>query len=383
MSLRVLFANDDAGILAGLRASLRRHRRQWDMDFVDGARAAELVERERFDVVVTELLFEGVDGLGILRRLSEVQPSAVRVVLSASANQREAMRAAQIAHQYLSMPCEPRELIHRIERSDRLRALFRQDHIAALGALDQLPSPPALYQELRDTLSDPESTIRDVSRIVQRDPGITAKLLQLVNSAFFSRVRKVSDVDGAVAVLGLDLLQGLVLQQGLLAGATVAVRGLSVERESQHGLIAALVARHIASPANASPAFTAALLHDVGKLLLARRYGADYGDMLVTSGPAEEGLDELEHARFGLTHAQAGAYVLGVWGLPDTVVEAVAFHHRPLEVERLDLDVVSLVHLADAIFHGVPADPRLVEQLKLADVLPTWRAWFEDQEAVA
>ena len=215
MSLRVLFVNDDEAVLSALRANLRRRRRQWDMTFLSGVQAAQAIAEQPFDVVVTELILGGVNGLDLLRDVARERPGTIRVVLSGSADPRGAMQAAQVAHQYLAMPCEPAELIRRIERSERLRSVLSSERIASLGSLDRLPSPPAIHQQLRDALTDPDTSVHDVASIVERDAGITAKILQLVNSAFFSRVRRIANVQAAVGVLGLDLLQGLVLQQAL------------------------------------------------------------------------------------------------------------------------------------------------------------------------
>lgn len=381
MSLRVLFINDDPVVLAGLRASLRRHRRQWDMTFVAGQTAAGLVESHRYDVVVSELLLAGVDGYELLARVAQVQPGVIRVVLSATADQHGAMKATHVAHQYLSMPCEAAELIRRIERSEKLRSVLEAEHIVALGSLDRLPSPPQIYHDLQTALAHPDTTVMEVAALIERDPAISAKILQLVNSAFFSRMRRITNIQGAVSVLGLDLLQGLLLQEALYNSGFVAVPGLSLEHEAQHALAIALAARHIANRKDTGVAFTAGLVHDVGKLVLAERFGTAYGDVLARAQTSSRSLAELEREAFRVHHGEAGAYLLGVWGLPDSVVEAAAWHHQPCAVERVDLDVVAVVHLASAVVRRVPADPQLIEQLSLSERMPRWRAWFDEQEA--
>ncbi|MBX2802751.1 MAG: HDOD domain-containing protein [Myxococcales bacterium] len=379
MSLRVLFVNDDETVLSGLRGSLRRRRRRWAMQFVSGLQAVELIEQEPYDVVVTELVLRGVDGHALLERLSQCQPGTVRVVLSGAADQRGAMRAVHLAHQFLSMPCEPTELIARIERSERLRALLTSERIASLGSLDGLPSPPRLYRDLREALSDPDVSLAQISALVEQDPATSAKVLQLVNSAFFSWSRNVTNIRDAVGVLGLNLLQGLVLQIGVVNTLSAPVAGMSLEEESQHGLAVATVARRISARGLGDAAFTAGLLHDVGKLLLGDRLGKRYSEVLQAAA-AEDAppLVAIEQEALGVTHAEAGAYLLGVWGLPDAVVEGVAWHHDPTRVPHEDVNAVVAVHLADAIVRGERADSRLVEQLDLAGAVRRWRDQHEE-----
>ncbi len=378
MSLRVLFINDDESVLAGLRASLRRHRRRWVMHFLGGLEAEQRVEVDQYDVVVVDVVLRERDGLSLLKRIAEVQPGAVRVVLSGNADPQGAMRAIPFAHQYLSMPCEPMELIGRIERSESLRSLLSEERIQVLGAMRDLPTPSRLYWQLRDALLDPDIEISEVAELVERDPAMSAKILQLVNSAFFSRVRRITNVRDAVSFLGLSLLQGLVLQIGLFGAMEDRLSGMSLEEASQHGLTVATAARRIADRDCADAAFTSGLLHDVGKLLLAVQFGARYAEIMATARRCGESLMALEQSRLGVTHPEAGAYLLGVWGLPDVVVEGVAWHHEPRRIPHTQVDAVVAVHLADAIVAVQPVDERLVLELGLERSVKKWRGQFEE-----
>lgn len=378
MSLRVLFVNDDESVLAGLRASLRRQRRRWAMHFLGGVEAAARLETEHYDVVVVDVVLRDRDGLSLLKRVAEEHPSTVRVVLSGSADPKGAMRAIPFAHQYLSMPCDPAEIIRRIERSESLRSLLSEERIVVLGALRDLPTPHRLYQQLREALSDPDVAISDVAALVEQDPAMSAKILQLVNSAFFSRVRRITSVRDAVSFLGLSLLQGLVLQIGLFDAMEDSLGGISLEEASQHGLTVATAARRIAARDCADAAFTAGLLHDIGKLLLAVRFGARYAKLMARSEQSGEPLLGLEQEQLGVTHPEAGAYLLGIWGLPDVVVEGVAWHHEPRRIAHVQVDAVVAVHLADAIVAGQQVDEQLVLELRLERSVVKWRGQFEE-----
>ncbi len=207
---------------------------------------------------------------------------------------------------------------------------------------------------------------------------MSAKILQLVNSAFFSRARRIASVRDAVSFLGLSLLQGLVLQSGLFNALEGRLGGLVLDESNRHGLSVATVARQIADRSCADAAFTAGLLHDIGKLLLAVRFGSRYEKLLRRSREEQIPLQGLEQRQLGVTHPEAGAYLLGVWGLPDEVVEGVAWHHAPHRVPHTRIDAVVAVHLADAIVAGQPVDEALVGQLRLQQSLASWRGQFEE-----
>jgi len=375
--MKILFVNREADVLAGLRSSLRRHRRQWEMDFVPPDAAVRQLAEVPYDVVVSDLASRGTES-SFLQDIAVLQPGAIRVVLSASSDLQGVMRAVPWAHQYLGMPCEAAVLIERIERSEELRRLVRNDNIAVLGSLDKLPTPRGLVLQLREALQDPDVSIAQVADLVEQEPAMAARILQLVNSAFFARVRRVSSVRDAVGFLGLHILQGLTLQIGVFDQVGDSLKGLSIEEAQQHGLQVGTVARRVAGRGLAEDAFTAGLLHDLGKVLLAMRFGAAYGEAVDEARGRKVPVGTVEAERFGVTHTEAGAYLLGVWGLPDRVVEGVAWHHDPCRFARTEVDVIAAVHIADAVVTGRPVDPALVAALALRSQVDGWRARYTE-----
>jgi len=378
--VRILFVNNDPTVLAGLKGALRRYREQWRMAFLKGPAAVKALQSEPIDVVVAEIDVEGPLGGSLLEMVAEEHPSTIRVVLSASANVRDVMRVVPHAHQYVSMPVEPPQLVQRIERADALRTLMREDRVRALGALNQLPTHHRIVDELRVALQDPDIRIETVADIIERDPAMAAKILQLVNSAFFSRTRQVTHVRDAVGYLGLNIIESLVVHIGLVTSFE-QINGVSMQRFQLHGLQVGKVARRIAPSHRSEVCFTAGLVHDVGKLVLSLAFGSRYAEVQAASDQGLEPAWKLEQAELGVTHPEAGAYLLGVWGLPLEVVEGVAWHHHPCEVQRTDMDTVAAVHLADAIVHGHHASKKLVKQLQLRQQLIRWRRRYDREAA--
>jgi putative nucleotidyltransferase with HDIG domain len=184
---------------------------------------------------------------------------------------------------------------------------------------------------------------------------MTTKILQLVNSAYFGLRVQVSDPEQAVALLGLDTIKALVLSmQTFSQFSDIPVLPYPLDALWRHGLAAAAHARAIAKAeciphSMVDEAFTAALLHDVGILIFATSKPEEYAQVL--SMMTQQGIPdwEAEQAVFGATHAEVGAYLLGMWGLPHAVVEAVAYHHKPELAAAAAFGPLTAVHVANAV----------------------------------
>jgi HD-like signal output (HDOD) protein/CheY-like chemotaxis protein len=352
--LRVLFVDDDACILAGLADALRRRPSGWDARFAHGGEAAlDAIAARRFDVVVSDLSMPGIDGIDVLSRARECQPDAVRIVLSGGAEPGAALAAARVAHRYLAKPFREEDLRTAVDRAWRLRSLLRQEGWRrAAGGVMALPSCPPIYVELTELATDPDATATDAARIVERDIAMTAKVLQLVNSAFFGLGRRIARIPEAIHYLGLTTLRALVLHAGAFEAfaPTRPIEGFDIGALQRRSHLAARIAWAIAPDLpTREEAFTASMLHGVGLLVLARSDPYEFADTIAAARESGVPLHAIEYARHGSSHAELGAYVLGVWGLPDSLVEAVAHQHRIDRLAGPGLDVALAVHVAAAL----------------------------------
>jgi putative nucleotidyltransferase with HDIG domain len=345
---RILFVDDDPAVLEGLRLSLRRKRAVWEMTFVNGGEAA-LVEiaRKSPDMVVADMRMNGMDGATLLGRVAAVAPQAIRIVLSAQMDEDASARAVSVAHRFMTKPCESaalEELIARaLELQDRLNSDFLREK---LGGLDSVPSLPRSYLALSEAMRDPHVSIDTVSGIIVQDTAMAAKVLQLINSSFFGLPRQIVNIKQAVSYVGLQTMRTLVLVH-----STFQKLGVSdlpaMERLQAHALAAARIARKLfPDRQRAERAETAALLHDIGKLMLLSRLPNEYAEIRELARQQGSALSACERARFGVTHAEVGGYVLGLWGLPPDVIEAVANHAAPW-CEIMQLDLTAAVQIAD------------------------------------
>lgn len=355
---RILFVDDEPGILQGLRNSLRKYRDRWEMVFVPGgADALQEMAKAPFEVIISDMRMPNMDGAELLARVKRDYPATARIVLSGHAEQEAILRALPSAQQYLSKPCPSEQLQQVIERACSVNSLLNDDKVReVVGGLTQLPSMPRTYLELSRAMAHPDVRLADIVAIVERDPAMSAKVLQLVNSAYFGHGSHTGSIRGAITYLGLDLLKGLALSTHVF-GAAESSRsgGLGLQGVQDHSLkVANLLLRLINDPKRADEAFTVALVHDVGRIILAGNFAEQYA--AVTDRVRRTGVpcSVAEQEVFGVSHCEVGAYLLGRWGLPITIVEAVAHHHRPRELSSAAAtELLAMLHLAD----GVSLDP--------------------------
>ncbi|MCK5801001.1 MAG: HDOD domain-containing protein [Deltaproteobacteria bacterium] len=373
---RVLFVDDEPLILRGLKRMLFCLADEWEMDFVESAEEAiALLDGEPYDVLVTDMRMpHGMDGAALLAWSKEHHPGVVRIILSGYADDAASLRAVSVAHQFLSKPSSSARIREVVDRACDLRDMLAETTLRErVGSLDALPPLPQTYQRLSVMLANNDVSLREIGAIVGEDPALSAKVLQIVNSAFFGIPRHVTNIERAVSFVGANMLRNLVLAAEVFS-CFGDVSAVDVAAEQAHGLAVARLAREIADPEERDEAFMAGLLHDIGRLVLALVAPGDLAEIEALRRKDGQGGRDLEIAR-GLRHDHVGAYLLGIWGLPFPLVEAVAFHHEPQRVEMGRFDLLAVIHVADALVRDIDdADlSPFLEKLGRADRLPEWR----------
>jgi HD-like signal output (HDOD) protein len=400
---RILFVDDEPRVLEGLQRMLRPQRKRWEMVFAGGGEEAlAILHSAPFDVIVTDMRMPAMDGARLLQHVKERFPSVIRVVLSGHVEMEAALRAAPVAHQFLAKPCDPERLREVIERSCECTSMVTDETVRrVVGAVGKLPTLPSTCAALLAALEDPDIALADVGKIIEQDVGMSAKILQLVNSAFFGLLREVGSVAAAVGYLGLDIVKHLVLSAQIFRTfhPVHPVEGFSMDGFQAHSRLAARIAGRLPAPDSViSAAVVTALLHDTGKLVLAARLPVQFEMALRVSRDEGRPLYVVEEALIGTGHAEIGAYLLGLWRLPPPIVEAVYRHHHPAPPATPELDILACTHIADALaFELAPGrsvdappgcsllDEAYVAAAGVTDQVPVWRALarrvFEDQEA--
>ncbi len=351
----VLFVDDDASVLSGLRRMLHPLRAEWNMRFANsGQEALTALTQAPADVVVSDMRMPGMDGIEFLTAVKARMPEAVRIILSGHADREFILRSVGLAHQFLTKPCNPEELKATVKRALALRALLSSERLAAITArMTALPPMPALYLEIQRALADQATSIEDVGRIVAKDIAMSAKVMQLVNSAFFGVAQPLGSVVDATVYLGLDTITALVLTSQVF-GRESPFRPETHERLWAHSLRSGRLARAILrmegfDENTAEQGFLAGLLHDVGILVLAAELRIDLARAWKHARRFGVPPQEAERRMIGASHATIGAYLMGIWGLPDAVIEAIALHHTPAAATTEGMSVVTAVHVASVL----------------------------------
>jgi HD-like signal output (HDOD) protein/CheY-like chemotaxis protein len=363
MSKRILFVDDEPMLLSGLERSLRGMRKEWEMEFAPGGRQAlEALARAPFDVVVTDMRMPGMDGAELLEQIKAKYPRTMRFVLSGQSDRETILRSIGPTHQYLSKPCDLEELKQKVAQAFALRELLENPTLKEIvSRVDTVPSLPSLYVSLTEALSQADVTVAKIASIIKQDMGMTSKVLQLVNSAFFALPCHISSPHQAVSLLGIDNIRAVVLSVHVfseLEGDPNSRLAALWPRSLTSAAFARAIARAEHSPQRLEDdAFAAGLLHDIGRLVLASTCSAQYVQVLERL--REEGitLGQAELQTFGCTHAEVGAYLLGLWGLPESVVQAVAWHHTPSRSGASAFSPVIAVHVAVEYDHRLHPDP--------------------------
>ncbi|MDQ2696580.1 MAG: response regulator [Pseudomonadota bacterium] len=365
---RILFVNEEQNVQLGLRRVLHGLRQEWDMTFTtDPRQALELLERVPFEVVVAEADTPAQGGSRFLAEVMRRHPQVVRIVLSDHVEREASLEMLTISHQLLAKPCDVHTLKATLGRALALRHFLDGGTPlkALVSRLESLPSLPQLYNRIVHELQSPHVSLAAVADIVAEDPAMAAKILQLVNSAFFGLPRHVSDLSRAVAMLGLDTVKALVLTAQVFSRLDPG--GLptwSLEALWRHSTLVGALARAIMEAERddqelLNDALMAGLLHDLGKLVLAANLPGIYARAMDLAQRERISLVAAERHLFGAGHPETGAYLLGLWGLPEPIIEAVAYHHEPRHCGRPGFSVLTAVHAANALSHEFALDGRL------------------------
>ncbi len=388
---RVLFVDDQPNVLDGLRRTMRKMHDEWDMEFVSsGAAALAAIEQCPFDVIVVDMIMPGMNGVQLLKKVSERYPETVRFILSGYSDRELILQSAGYAHQYMAKPCDPETLKQLLNHSFGLRELLSREELhARIASIGSLPSPPRIYHQLVAYLQSDTASMKEIADLISQDVGITAKLLQMVNSAFFGLPTHVNSPLQAVNLLGLDTVQGLVLAAGAFNQfKDPGLSGISINTIYDHSMAVGTNAQRIArflglSKHLVGDALMAGMLHDIGKLVMLTHFRRELGESIRLAAQESLPMNQAETRILGVSHAEIGAHLLSLWGLPDSILEAVALHHAPQKAASPMVNVLTAVHIANVWDHedneggaGVQmstVDGDYLTRLNLADQLPRLR----------
>jgi len=391
--IRILFVDDEPPMLGLLKIGMRTMTAQWEMNFAgSGEEALTLVKQNPFDVIVTDMRMSGMNGAQLLNHVQRLHPQTIRIILSGFTELSDAINSVGLTHQCLTKPCTMDNLKNCLKRVTEIKSRVHNEKICALtGGLKNLPCLPELCLQIADALQSPQASTQLIAELASQDPALSAKLLQFANSAFFGCTEPVFSVDEAVPVLGVGIIQALAMAVPLFTSFDrKKFPSFPIEQLWHHSAQTGAMGRDIfrKNPGNsllAEQVFTAGILHDVGKLILAGGLPEEYARVFAEACTTRTPLLEVEQKHFQTTHAEVGAYLLALWGLPIPLVEAVACHHHPQHCGAPQLCLAGAVHIANALQHSQaghsdivnsPLDTDYLQKTGLTEQFETWCAEF-------
>jgi HD-like signal output (HDOD) protein len=350
----IIFVDDERDLLESMRTRLYKRRRDWNMKFMaSGAEAVAAFETQHVDLIVSDVRMPGMDGGQLLAVVKERWPDTARIIVSGYSDPVQAVRLTSLAHQYIAKPCDGQQLENVIDRCFYLQDLLSQETLrSVVGRIGRLPAMPKTYACLQTALSQSTVTAAQIADIVNADAAIASKVLQITNSAFFRLSKPMVRIKDAVTYLGFATIRNLVLSAEISSQWKSSKHLLRVDPEllQLHAQHAAAACKSLAGGrVFADDAWLAGLLHDVGYLILIQECPKELLQALDMSRAQRVPLYECERRTMGATHAEIGAYLLGLWGLPYSIVEAVALHHTPTAVKTLGYDVLGALAVSHAL----------------------------------
>jgi len=357
-NITVLFVDDDRHVHQSLRRIIVARNLPIDLFAASTvAQALQTLSERTCDVIVTDASLPDMEGSDLLALVQVRWPLTLRILMTADGGTRIISRLLVAAHQLLTKPVTPECLLPTIQTASRLRFLLMDSRLREIvHRLEHLPVVPDVYTALTRELQSESCSNQSVARIVSRDMSLTTAILKVVNTPFFGLSRRVDEPLQAVNILGANLVRGLVLSEGVFKPQDPDMYpGFNMEQLWGHCLVAAKCCRAVmrgecpSGPA-VEDAFLAGLLHDVGKIVMAEGCPEDYADIIKESQGRNMPLYEVETEILGVTHAQIGAYLLGLWGFSENVVIAIAQHHGQIPGPPLTL-LSAVLHVVDVLLH--------------------------------
>ncbi|MDD4801413.1 MAG: HDOD domain-containing protein [Syntrophomonas sp.] len=220
-------------------------------------------------------------------------------------------------------------------------------------AVNDLPSLPHVVIKIMELTEDPNATAQNINEVLNQDQGMTAKVLRLANSAFYGFPRRISTVTDATIFLGFKTVRSIVMAASVSDLLSKEMEGYALAQGElwKHSQCVAIAARLVAKNCKCftlDVAYTAALLHDIGKVVLNSNMKQAYHEVIALVESDHLPFTEAEERIFGFNHAAVGAKIAEKWNLPPDLVEAIAFHHNPDQAE-INRQLTSIVHIADVI----------------------------------
>lgn len=380
MKTGLLFVLKDQQKLSELIQMLVPVQNEWNVFFADSSeRALQLLADNQIDYVFVDFKLVLPNAANLLSEIKRVFPQTIRFAIVPNLEQSTIGQISQFVHQFITLPISLEDIKSRIQKTSLLQDILANEKIISLvKSITNFPSIPELYIQIENETSKPDFSIQKIASLISKDPNLTAKILQVVNSAFFGLQRQITNISFALSYLGINVVKSLVFYIQLFSSFKVTTENRKyLEKIWHHSMVVASTAYHLAQKYSSNrfeidSAYTSGILHDIGKFVLLSTFTYPQNIHLLTDQKYISEI-EAEEELYGCSHSEIGAYLLGLWGFPHIIVEAVAFHHKPSSLENEKVTLSTITHLANALYYLPAIDIKHLRAIgfetKLLDII--------------
>lgn len=349
MSKTILFVDDEKQILRALKRLFIRS--EYETFYAEsGEMALEILEENKVDLVITDIRMPLMDGYQLLRTVKEKYPLTLRVALSGYTDNIKIYKALEdnIVKLYLFKPWNNDELKDVIDKIFEQEEILQDKNLLKLiNNINDLPTVPDLYGQISKLIEN-GADIDEISKVIEKDPAISSRILRVANSAFYGT--KTGSVKQAIIYIGLTSVKNIVLTNSVFK----ELKSDQVEKEllwkhvSLTNAYANLIYSEFINKKMPSTFASAGLLHDIGKVVIYQHF-KEKKEAVLKMVLENQGIStwEAEKEIIGVSHQEIGGYLLNWWELPFPIVEAALFHHNPMAENIINKELVSVIHLAN------------------------------------
>ena len=380
---KILFLDDEENIINGLKRMLRPLRNEMEFHFfTDSDEAIKSLDEIEYDIIVSDMRMPKIDGSEFLKLVKNKQAHATRFILSGHADDELIIKSIGVSHQFLSKPCDAEVIISKFRKTLELRKKLNVKEFGEdiLKSLEELKTLPQIYASVKEKMDDDDTTIKDIAKVIYLDPLLTAQILKIVNSAYFGIPRNITDIETAITYLGMNRLLSIILSLEFFARMPSNIDQSNFDKIFNHSLELAGLAKEIANDLKLehdqqNEVFISANLHDIGKVIFFNVYLEGYSPFI------SEDIETVnkESTTYTTTHSEVGAYLLGLWGFNENIIEAIIYHHdKAYFVNTNDNRPSKILHLTHEIFNHHNSLPEYItDYIECNNYQNLLRKWLE------
>lgn len=370
MKTSILFVTTDEKLMSELIRNIVPIQDDYTIFFADnGERCLQILANNKIDFVFSSANIIMPTGANILNEIKRLFPEVIRFALVPNLDNQTVAQISQYVHQLVPPPYTKETIVERIQRTLHIQKILNNEKVVNLVKnTTTLPSLPEIYIQIEQETAKPDFSLIKIANLISKDPNLTAKILQIVNSAYFGLQKEVTNINFALSYLGVNVIKSLIFYIHLFSHFKITSENRKhLEKFWQHSLVVASNSYHLANKYlqekyEIDSSYTAGVLHDVGKFILLNTYTYPQNIILLAEQKAIDNL-EAELEIYECTHAEIGAYLLGLWGFPLHIVEAVAYHHQPSLLNKSKLNLATIIHLADFLYYVPRLDVEHIREI--------------------